>query len=157
MDDVQLAWAVSILVSVTSAIITSLLAARRYKLQIQADLQKEYESRFNERKWEIYIGFSDIIRKLMESTKAKNLDKNMPKIISGLYEFTGKLWIVGSDDVVRSYNNWRALSQKAENAGSEEKMKMMVDMMQIVIEMRKDLGYSNSKIGPEDLLPRLLR
>jgi hypothetical protein len=88
----------------------------------------------------------------MESTQAKNLNEKMPEIISGLYEFTGKLWIVGSDNVVRSYNNWRALSQQAENAGSKEKMKMMLDMMQIVIEMRKDLGYNNTKIGPEDLL-----
>lgn len=119
--------------------------------QFQADLQKEYSSRFNERKWETYEHFADIIRRLMESIRNKRLQKKQPEIMEELHSFTGKLWIVGGDNVIEAFNDWRK-SAPSEDADTSDKMQLLVKLMQIVIEMRKDLGYESSIITPEDLL-----
>jgi hypothetical protein len=124
------------------------LAIRQSKIEIKADLQKEYDTRFNERRWETYLHFSKIIRKMMEATKAKKLEEIMPEIVADLYQFSGELLLVGSNDVVKSFNKWRANS---EPSNKEQQLEMMRSMMGILIEMRKDLGYS-ARISPDEFL-----
>lgn len=125
--------------------------SEKIKQQFQADLQKEFTSRFNERKWETYEHFADIIRRLMESVSNQRLKKEQSKIIQELYGFTGNLWIIGGDHVIRAFNDWRKAGSN-ENTDSSEKMQLLILLMQIVIEMRKDLGYESSVVQPEDLL-----
>lgn len=78
-------------------------------------MQKEYSSRFNERKWETYEHFANIISRLMKNVGNKQLQQKQSKIIEELYDFTGKLWIVGGDNVIEAFNNWRK-SAPNENA-----------------------------------------
>lgn len=125
--------------------------SEKIKQQFQADLQKEFSSRFNERKWETYEHFADIIRRLMESVGNPRLKQKQPKIVQELYGFTGNLWIIGGDNVIRAFNDWRK-SAPNEDANAGQQMEMLILLMQIVIEMRKDLGYESSAILPEDLL-----
>lgn len=90
-------------------------ASESIKQQLQADMQKEYSSRFNERKWETYEHFANIISRLMKNVGNKQLQQKQSKIIEELYDFTGKLWIVGGDNVIEAFNNWRK-SAPNENA-----------------------------------------
>jgi hypothetical protein len=166
MQFVPEALAVSIITIVLTAIAGYIFAIPRIKRQLeanlqqesekirqqfQADLQKEFSSRFNERKWETYEHFANIIRRLMENVSNKHLKQNQSKIIQELYGFTGNLWIIGGDNVIRAFNDWRR-SAPSEDADIGQKMQMLILLMQIVIEMRKDLGYESSAILPEDLL-----
>ncbi len=74
----------------------------------------------------------------------------LAKIGTELYGFAGDLMIVGSDEVIRAFNEFRYGMQDIEDA--EDKSKVLTDMMMVVIKMRKDLGYTSTNIDPKDLL-----
>ena len=137
---------------------TAILSSKFYTRKVKADLQKEYESRFNEKKWVIYTGFADYIRKNIEITKG--IDKTHPntEMVKKYGEFVGGLWIVGSDEVIKAFLDWKSLSAN-NTMYNQEYFEKLVEIM---IEMRKDLGYKNSKITTKDLLatfmsPELLK
>ena len=158
------------IIALFGVIVTAMLGFRRVRIQLkeelhnegeiirqrlQADLEKEYQSRFNERKWEVYADFAKIIRDMISTLKESESKQKQEqkKSLRKLHDFVGDLWIVGSDDVVLAYNAWRATSSFDEDRRTEEQnSQVLMDLMQIIIEMRRDLGYSSSKIEPPDLL-----
>jgi hypothetical protein len=89
----------TLLASIIVALATAFFSSRFYIFQAKADLEKElkkeFESRFNERKWEAYTGFANIVRETLQSSKDQKLRQKLPQLTSRLYEFTSKLWLVG--------------------------------------------------------------
>ena len=142
----------ALLVSILGAFATSYFAFRFYAPRVKADLQKEFESRFNERKWETYIDFVDIMYEALESVKAGRIDRDMKKIVRKLNAFVTRLLIVGSDEVVEALSEWMRYSRGAGEEELSSTPEGLVKLMAIVIKMRKDLGYESSKVRPKDLL-----
>ena len=141
----------SLLISIAGAFATSYFAYRFYSPKLKAELQKEYKSRFNERKWEAYTEFANIIYQVLDNNNEEDFEEDLPTYTSQLHEFLSKLWIVGSDEVVNSVNEWLRYSRK--HSYDEQKTgESLVRLINIVIEMRKDLGYKESQIRPKDLL-----
>jgi len=114
-------------------------------------LQKEFESRFNERKWEIFTQFANILYQVIEGTRSDKTGRQMPKIIKRMNEFISQLWIVGSDEVVDAVAEWLRYSRQPEEE-KDNTFESLAKLTSILIEMRKDLGYESSKIGPKELL-----
>lgn len=143
--------AIALVGGVIVAWATAFFTSRYYANQAKADLQKEFESRFNERKWETYTGFTDTVRRLFESSKADRLSNEEPELIHELYQFTGKLWLVGSDEVVRAFVEFQRYNCTPESQGRKA-IEVLGRLASVWIEMRKDLGYKSSSIEPKDLL-----
>lgn len=99
---------ISALFSILVAAFTSWVGSAFYVRQARIDLQKEYESRFNNRKWETYMAFAALIAGVLDSTKKNKLDAN--KVASEMMNFAGKLWVVGSDNVIDAYIAYQKLS-----------------------------------------------
>jgi hypothetical protein len=135
--------AVTILTGVLVALATAFFTSRFYVHQATTDLRHEYQRRFNEKKWNVYTGFASTVRDVLVSTKAGRLDRDQPKQIARLYDFISELWLVGSDNVVRAVLIWRQTSDPKD---------VLVKLADILIEMRKDLGDTGTKIEPRDLL-----
>lgn len=134
MDDPRVVAAVvSGIFSFLVAVLTSVLASWIYWRQAKADLDKLYESRFNEQKWKAYL---DFIR--MQSRVTNVMEPESA-------ELKAALLLVASDEVVRAYNEYVSLSFQ-EN-GLEERHEKVAQM---IAAMRKDLGYS-SRISSKDL------
>ncbi len=76
--------ALPLTISVIGAFTTAYFSYRYYKPRLRADLQKEFESRFNERKWEAYQQFADILYEVLDSTGTKKFDNELPKVIRRL-------------------------------------------------------------------------
>jgi|GEM_PF-2494031 len=150
MDGIS-ALLISSLLSIILALATAFFTSRFYAHQMRAELQKEYESRFNERKWEVYTGFADIVRQVIRSGKSERLRRDLPKLIDQLLQFTSGLWIVGSDEVVEAFTEWQRYSRSVEQKEINS-LEPLEKLTTILIEMRKDLGYKSSKISPKDLL-----
>lgn len=142
---------ISSLPSIILALATAFFTSRFYAHQMRAELQKEFESRFNERKWEVYTGFADIVREVIRSGKSDRLQRDLPKLIDKLLQFTSGLWIVGSDEVVEAFTEWQRYSRSVEGKETNP-LEGLAKLTDILIEMRKDLGYKSSKIRSEDLL-----
>lgn len=133
------------------ALATAYFSSRFYAHRAKADLRKEFQSRFNERKWDTYTQFADIVRQVIESGKKDRVQRDLPKVIARLYGFTSSLWLVGSDEVVEAFLEWQRYSRSIED-GKPKGIEPLSKLTDILIEMRKDLGYDSSKLQSIDLL-----
>ena len=142
---------VASLPGVVIALATAFFSSRFYAARAKADLQKEYESRFNERKWDTYTKFTDTVRKIVESSKGKRVERDLPKFVQDISRFTSSLWLVGSDEIVRAYIDWQRDTRNPENLATN-KLGVLSKLMGILIEMRRDLGYRSTTVTPTELL-----
>ncbi len=83
-------------VSIVGAFATSFISYRYYKPKLRAELQNEFESRFNSQKWDAYQEFATVIYEVLDKSGSKQFERELPKLISKLRKFLSKLWIVGS-------------------------------------------------------------
>lgn len=142
---------IPLIVSIIGAFTASYFSYRYYKPRLRADLQKEFESRFNERKWEAYTQFADILYEVLDASGTKKFNSELPKAIRRMRKFLSQLWVVGSDEVMRAVSDWFIYSNQ-DKEEKESTSEGLTKLMNILIMMRKDLGYSSSQIGPVDLL-----
>jgi hypothetical protein len=138
-----------VVLAIATALATAYFTSRFYVHQATTDLRSEYQRRFNEKRWEVYMGFADTVRDLLMSAKRGRVDKDQPKFIERLYDFIGGLWLIGSDDVVRSVLAWRRIAQDEQKAGSTE---ALLSLVEIMVAMRKDLGDTTTEIQGRDIL-----
>jgi hypothetical protein len=142
----------SSLFSILVAIITAYASSTFYVRNVKADLRKEYESRFNERKWETYTEFAGMVSRVLEDTKNKKTVETK-RYTAELFRFTGSLWIVGSDKVIEAFIDWKQHTSKVSAGEIEDKnFASLLKLAQIIIEMRRDLGYTSDRATAKDLL-----
>ena len=133
MDDL---W-VTTFVAFLTALITAAFTFLGYWRKAKAELQKEYESRFNEKKWEVYQDFVLYLANIAQD------DYSIDSV--DLIKAINELILVGSDEVINAFNDF------VSNSKMESKNKIKSKKMIAVInEMRKDLGYK-SKAHLEEL------
>ena len=142
---------VPVVLSVIGAFTASYFSYRYYKPRLRAELQNEFESRFNERKWVAYQQFADILYEMLDKSGTKKFENELPKVIQRMRKFLSQLWVVGSDDVMKAVSDWFVYSNREKQA-NDSTSEGLIKLMNILIMMRKDLGYSTSQIGPTDLL-----
>jgi len=100
----------SILVSLVTALATGIITSFLYWRKAKAELQKEYQSRFNKQKWEVYSKF---VRMMGRISSAINTDKkpDYAEIGPEYREAISRLLLVASDEVVQAFNAyWKFFS-----------------------------------------------
>lgn len=141
----------TIVTGVLLSLATAYFTSKFYVRRVRADLQKEFESRFNQRKWEAYREFGKLLRDITLSSKEGKTAKEQHKFIRRFYDFLPEVWLVASDRVTRAFLSWRSTSIQSQVTGSASP-ESLLNLFQILIEMRKDLGYEKTKLAPEELL-----
>jgi hypothetical protein len=135
----------TILVSIVTAIITALATAALtyigYWRKVEAELRKEYRSRLNERKWGLYAEFAQGVRQLL--FKGSDYRCALEEFKRGQTKICDKLWIVASDEVIKAYQR---IGTQTSFAGT------FSAMMEVLNEMREDLGYDSTKVNANDLM-----
>jgi hypothetical protein len=137
------------LTAMVVAPITALITFWGYWRKAEAELQKEYESRFNEKKWEVYRIFANFLGVAVCGSK---VGYRSPLVDSFEAEMLiSDLILVGSDKVIEAANQfWSCLQVSGDKPTSEIENETRERMMALVSEMREDLGY-RSKINITDL------
>ena len=139
---------ITIVTSFTTGIIASIIASRQYWMQKEADLDAEYSSRFNTKKWEIYTEFIGLAPKLIsDDTNSGDTYEET----SSLDALAAKIVLVGSDDVVTAFRIWRQANDSSEpgNKITNEKFS------RLIAQMRKDLGNQYTQLELIELLKAL--
>jgi hypothetical protein len=142
---------ITIIVAALPGIITAYFGTRFYTRQAKADLQKEFENKLNERKWKTYTDFAEMVRYMIEAAKNSQNTRVMDDFGSKLMGFAGSLWIVGSDEVIRAFNDWRKIQQGV-NGKAPDPKEGLIKLFDIIVAMRRDLGYTGSQTNARDLL-----
>ena len=137
-----------LLTSIVVAGVTASFTFLGFCRQAKADLDKEYRSRFNTKKWEVYTEFTKLLYSLL-TDKSVNLTEweDQPSEIS----IASQLVLIGSDEVVRAFRDWRETSIVYGKSNKETKEKLFI----LVAKMRNDLGIKYSKLEIDDLLGAL--
>lgn len=140
---------ITIVTSAVTALIVGFFGFVFYVWRTKIALQDEYERRFNNKKWEEYTKFAYIIPKMMKTLGDTTLAagekiRRMTVHLSELAAFSTSFWLVASDGVVRKYLAWQATTRYSEA--------YFLSLGNIVIEMRKDLGYESTQVGSAELI-----
>lgn len=141
----------TILSGIVIAVFTAYFTSRFYVHRAHADLQKEFESRLNSRKWEAYREFAELLRDIASGVnQGTNSAKQQTKWIQRFYKFLPEVWLVASDPVTNAFVQWRKTSLNAPD--DDASAQSLLDLFGILIEMRRDLGYDTTALTPELLL-----
>ncbi len=152
-----------ILLSIITALITAGFAYLGFWRQAKAELKKEFQNKFNNRKWDAYQEFIDQISlmRLMSSKFYGVLKENQKeeyfKLDDQLYrnldQVESEILLVGSNIVVSAYIKWRRefLGTTYDNA---ETFKAMIELLN---SMRVDLGLEKSDINYQLFDPYVIR
>ncbi|HEY5533834.1 MAG TPA: hypothetical protein VIL99_02680 [Ignavibacteria bacterium] len=135
------------LLSIFGSVILSVLGSFLYLRQAKIDLKKEYEKRFNEKRWNTYNIFTENVIKVIKLLSEEH-DNSINDLNLGFQKFVAEFLLVGSDAVVTSYKEWRVLS----HVNGPRERETMEALFNVVIEMRKDLGNQYTKVKLQDLL-----
>lgn len=141
--------AVPLIVALIAGLVSviSMLIAKR--LEIRMAIMREQR----EKKIPIYEQFMSFLLKDIVSDPGKEEAILRKQTVEFMQEFTPKLIVWGSDEVIKSYSNFRIAAM---NLATEKDPKVLASSM-ILMEnlfksMRKDLGHSNKKIQTGDVL-----
>lgn len=154
MEDSILGQLIIAAVPATISLVLAIFTARSYTNQTKAELQKEKDAAFNQKRWEVYSSFSDLIGNVI--TRGSNIksEKSNESIGSDLFALTNDLWLVGSDGVIE------AVAELFLYLRREEEQKTVAEMFtylyKILIEMRRDLGNTQTKIAPSHMFAPII-
>jgi hypothetical protein len=116
--------------------------------------KQEIENQQREKKIEVYEQFMEKwFDKLLVMSKSKDKNKNVlddEEFVQFLSEFTRKLILWGSNDVVKKYSSFRQGSLTPTQDSSP--YAVLYNFEQVLFEIRKDIGHSNQTLKPGDLL-----
>ncbi|NWG35673.1 MAG: hypothetical protein HXY42_14680 [Chloroflexi bacterium] len=132
---------VSLLPSLIPAAIGSYLAYHFSRRKGRDDLEIEFSSRFNDRKWEAYTEFAKFLHRYLGGRR----DESDDPFDDQLVPLASQILIAGSDEVVRSFRLWREAATvygDGDNAAREE-------LYSLVLEMRRDLGNRRTRLETE--------
>ena len=143
---------INILTAAVTSIFTAAFAYWGFWRQAKAELEKEYQKRFNEKKWNTYTEFTISLRKMLEKAQARESESLSFSIDESLMNLATELLLVGSDDVVKAFRNWRTLS----TINGPTDVSTLNTLFSLINEMRKDPGIKTSDLFIEDMLGSLI-
>ena len=141
----------SLITALVTAPLAALLTSIVYMRQAKIDLQKEFDSRFNTKKWESYLGVNDIIQgiyyveQIVEDDEQINLEDQIQLLGT-------KVLLIGSNDVIKAFGFWQKQRQHGDHLHDTKER-----LHNLIVEMRKDLGLQDSRFELETmqgLVPR---
>jgi hypothetical protein len=150
-----------ILIAFFTALATAALAYIGFWRQAKAELQKEYQSRFNEKKWESYSSFVRIVPTLIEINRIieiksygplsledqKRLDEFPLIYKDSIEKIESEILLVGSKKVVKLFLEWEGITEMF-NAKDEYTIEIFIPLLN---SMREDLGLEKSDFTLDEL------
>ncbi len=149
-----------ILLALLTVIISGFVSFFIVGRQLKADLKKHYETKFNEKKWEVYTkllaiqelvpnyhGWWELNDKFPDKDTHDKYQKISQEMDKKLASFRNDIFLIGSREVVVNFAEWtRTLPVNDDTR--ESYFRTLVDLINSI---RKDLGQSESKINFDDL------
>lgn len=167
-----------ILITTITACATAILAYFGFWRQAKADLQKMYESRFNEKKWEVFINFMELIPLIRQVSEDKLNQKEAKSDSRDFYWSQHDL--VTNEEYLLQHMNWltneehlhdelQSIEERLLLIASSDTVKKFliwrnysevnpvfedekgtIIFIDLINTMREDLGNIKSKLNPSD-------
>lgn len=142
-----------IVVSIIASSVTAGLAYLGFWRKAKVELQKEFQNKFNDRKWELYlknIKYINLLRDVTYLTFPKLENKDHDKYVALSTEMKDlesqiefEIMLVGSKQVVESYMKWK----KSLIDGVYDNSDTFELMIESINSMREDLGLEKALLS----------
>ena len=140
-------------IAAAAVLVSQLIAALAPRWHLTSDVAREDSIESSRRRREVYEGFVEAIFGQLDSSKdgAGHLNPRAEKELLRVFRtFRTRVLLVGSDEVVRSFNDWNLYSER--NSTVEDAQDMLAAMADLVVAIRKDLGYPRSALKRIEIL-----
>ena len=131
----------------------------RGQLQRELELMKISQADLQLHKTEQFVKFIEYFNNFFaDKKKQQAIQKSQnekAKFNKNMLDLGVKLFFFASDSTVKKYIEWRFCAIKPQN-GSAEPMKLMRIYGDLILEIRKDLGYRDTKCDHNDFLNIML-
>jgi len=148
---------INIVTNVTIISIATLIISHKLNKRLSdhnSELQKEIEkikiseSNLHIRKIDKFSEFTDMLDGVMRGVKYKKpADKIEKETQKAMEKFTKDLIFFAGEDTLKKFVEYRNYSRIVQEGGENEKAKYQFITAELILEMRKDLGYSNEGIN----------
>lgn len=118
----------------------------------QLQRKKELEIKLYDNRRVLYL---EVLKPFIESFKNIKLKKQQqinPQMIAKMIETNIHLCLFASDSVVKASNKFRQKAIKDQKEGKQDPQRIIRDFADLILEIRKDLGNSKTKLSQEDIL-----
>ncbi len=115
-------------------------------LTIGNNIQNQIRNEQREYKVKIYEHITHFFFEIIFATKLDKTPKTEAEITAFLIELTPKLVMWGSDDVVKSFKEFRSCASKTGSGIYISSIEAMLIFEQMLLHIRKDLGHSNRNL-----------
>ena len=136
-------------IAAAAVLVSQLIAALAPRWNLKSDVTREDSIESSRRRLEVYEGFVEAIFGQLDSSKdgAGHLNPRAEKELLRVFRtFRTRVLLVGSDEVVRSFNDWNLYSER--NSTVEDAQDMLAAMADLVVAIRK--GPRISAIRPQE-------
>ncbi len=135
-----------------SAFLAAILAGVGFLLKSEMEKRREIERQLSEQKFKVYTGIMNIFFSVFNSVRKKtNSDEFTESMGDQMLDHIQGLLIYGSDGVVKALSTWKRSISESTNPH----LTIML-ITNIMIEIRKDMGNTNTKIGFDDIWGMLI-
>lgn len=143
-----------VLAAVITGSATVLVSTAGIVLGRRNERKNEFEQRRQEKRIPVYEQFVDFwFRRVLYASKTGGEPMNEQELNEFFAAFTRDLMIWGSDNVIMKWselrNQWSRLSSDRSRDGS---IKAMLEFEQLLLAMRRDIGYPETALPPRSLL-----
>jgi hypothetical protein len=123
------------------------------QLSMELELLKIARSQIQPQKVERFIDFAKLQTDILTNEELKaRIQKNAPDAVARLRELVVELGIglffFASDETVREYGDWKVETAK----GTAEPLAVISQLGRLMIALRKDVGYEDTKLNAHDYL-----
>ena len=144
------------IIAAAAVLLSQLIAAimtPRWNAKTEVEKYDKIES--NQSRREIYEEFITLMFKQMNAVKetgsTRGIDKNLLQVF---VDFRSKLLLVGSDEVIQTFNDIDIYNEQNIVADGT---KLLAGIADLVIAIRRDLGYPNTNLKRIEILAVFLR
>ena len=134
-----------------SLALTVIVAFLGWKMQRKTEQITIMEHQLSDKKYNAYADLVGLFFSILKDVK-KEKNTNQKAMMDKMLESKKNIFMYGSDNVLKAFNNWLCLS--ATEATLEYKTNSLLELM---IEIRKDMCGVKSKISKYDLLLNLMQ
>lgn len=140
-----------VVLSVVGALIGWWLKSRTEEMRVIQEQLKEQRRK-------VYSDILDPYIRLFSNLNAQGSEQAVNTITSYDYRKTSfEFSLVGSDEVVKAYNDLMQYSFKSEAAGTQNASAMMRHWGTLLLEIRKNLGNKRTKLSNLDMLSPMIK
>lgn len=126
--------------------LTVVLAVFGSALTVGSNFQTQIRNEQREHKVKIYEDITHFFFEIIFTTKLGKIPKTEEEITTFLVDITPKLVMWGSDEVLKSFKEFRICAGKTGSESYASSIDAILIFEQMLLHIRKDLGHSNRNL-----------